>query len=239
MEAIVDEKELYRAARLLQTNASEEREGNDRNIEIRLAIRDVSVSNNIQDPFFGDAEIFEKSPVIRQMHLPGGTWELAAIPAGGWEQEPDNNKWLMTVIFAAAAIIVIPIVLTFGLVGERQRTIATLRSRDRELLTLSHRLNLALESSRIGIWEIDLDSQARSWDERMYHLHGMPPGTGAPSYADWRTTVHPNDFEAATLTLFKALDENQEYRSQYRIVTSAPPMSAQTARPRSPASAGM
>nr|WP_075290394.1 EAL domain-containing protein [Pararhizobium arenae] len=218
MEAIVDEKELYRAARLLETTGSEDREANDRNIEIKLAIRDISVSNNIQDPFFGDAEIFEQSPVIRQMHLPGGTWELAAIPAAGWEQEPANNKWLMTAICSAAAVIVIPIILTFGLVSERQRTIATLRSRDRELLTLSHRLNLALESSSIGIWEIDLDSQTRSWDERMYHLHGMPPGSGAPSYADWRATVHPNDFEAATLTLFQALDENQEYRSQYRIV---------------------
>ncbi|MDQ0319424.1 diguanylate cyclase (GGDEF)-like protein/PAS domain S-box-containing protein [Pararhizobium capsulatum DSM 1112] len=218
MEAIVDETELYQAARLLQTSTSDEREGTDRHIDVKLAIRDVSVSDNIQDPFFGEAEIFAQTPVIRQMHLPGGTWELAAIPVGGWQQEPDNNKGLMIAILAAAAIIIIPIVVTFGLVSERQRTIATLRSRDRELLTLSHRLNLALESSSIGIWEIDLDTQERSWDERMYHLHGLAPGSGHPTYADWRSTVHPDELEGVSLTLFRALDENQEYRSQYRIV---------------------
>lgn len=218
MEAIIDEDALYRAAHLIGTDETEEQNVGERHFAVKLAIRDISVPDNIQDAFFGDDEVFDKTPVIRQMRLPGGTWELAAIPAGGWEQEPENGKGLLIAILAAAAIIIIPIVVTFGLVGERQRTIATLRSRDRELLTLSHRLNLALDSSNIGIWEIDLNTQARSWDERMYHLHGLPPGDGNPSYKDWHGTVHEDDAEAASLILFKALDESEEYRSQYRIV---------------------
>ncbi len=219
MEAVIDEEEIYNNARLLHDGEHEdENDYGHRHFDIQLAIRDVSVKNNIQDAFFGDTDIFEKAPVIRQLHLPGGTWELAGIPAGGWAQEPDNSTWLDITILVAAAIIIIPILLTGGLVNERQRNIATLRSRERELLTVSHRLNLALESSKIGIWEIDLDTQQRSWDKRMYHLHGLPPGDGAPGYADWRRTVHFDDITSASLTLFKALDEDLEYRSQYRIV---------------------
>jgi len=219
MEAVIDEKEIYGSARLMGAGTQEDKTDDGRRpIEIQLAIRDVSVKDNIQDAFFGDTNIFEKSPVIRQLDLPGGSWELAAIPAGGWAQEPDNSTWLDITVLVAAAIVIVPILLAGGLVNERQRNMATLRSRERELLTVSHRLNLALESSKIGIWEIDLDTQHRSWDERMYHLHGMPPGDGGPSYADWRRTVHSDDITTASLTLFKALDEDLEYRSQYRIV---------------------
>ncbi|CAN7179648.1 bifunctional diguanylate cyclase/phosphodiesterase [Pararhizobium sp. LjRoot238] len=219
MEAVIDEKEIYGSARLMGAGTQEdETDDGRRPIGIQLAIRDVSVKDNIQDAFFGDTYIFEKSPVIRQLDLPGGSWELAAIPASGWAQEPDNSTWLDITVLVAAAIVIVPILLAGGLVNERQRNMATLRSRERELLTVSHRLNLALESSKIGIWEIDLDTQHRSWDERMYHLHGMPPGDGAPSYADWRRTVHSDDITTASLTLFKALDEDLEYRSQYRIV---------------------
>ncbi len=219
MEAVVDEKEIYGNARLLNDGVHDnDADDGHRHVHIQLAIRDISVKNNIQDAFFGDTDIFEKTPVIRQLQLPGGTWELAAIPADGWAQEPANGTWLEITILFAAAIVIIPIFLTGGLVNERQRNIATLRSRERELLTVSHRLNLALESSKIGIWEIDLDTQERSWDERMYHLHGLPTGDGGPSYTDWRRTVHRDDIAAASLTLFKALDEDLEYRSQYRVV---------------------
>lgn len=219
MEAVVDEKELYRNARLTEAGLPETGEENGhRHVDIHLAIRDASVDNNIQDAFFGDTDIFEKPAVVRQLRLPGGTWELAALPAGGWEQEPANDSWIDLMILAAAAIVVLPIFLTGGLVNERQRNMAALRARERELRTVSHRLDLALESSRIGIWEIDLDTQERSWDERMYHLHSLPPGAGEPGYAEWQRTLHPDDLTDAALTLFKALDEGQDYRSQYRVL---------------------
>ena len=219
MEAVIDEREIYANAGLSgDEKHHDEADGGHRHTDIQLAIRDISVKDSVQDAFFGDTDLFEKSPVLRQLQLPGGTWELAAIPADGWAQEPANSRWLEIAIFIAAAVIIIPIFLTGGFVNERQRNIATLRSRERELLTVSHRLNLALRSSKIGIWEIDLDTQTRSWDERMYHLHGLPPGGGAPSYAEWRRTVHHDDISMASLTLFRALDEDLEYRSQYRIV---------------------
>jgi len=218
LEAIVDEKELYANASLIE-KTGEERDLSEghRHIDLHLAIRDISVENSIQDPFYGDSEIFKKAPVIRKLRLPGGVWELAAIPANGWAQEPGNSNGLRITILIAAIVVIIPIFLTGGLVSERQRNRAKIRSRENELLTVSHRLNLALESSKIGIWEIDLETQGRTWDERMSHLHGLPAQASEPTYEAWRRTVHADDIKSASLSLFRTLDEGLEYRSQYRV----------------------
>jgi PAS domain S-box-containing protein len=34
--------------------------------------------------FFGDPAIFESSPVVLDIYLPNGSWQLGAIPVGGW-----------------------------------------------------------------------------------------------------------------------------------------------------------
>ena len=44
--------------------------------------------------FFGDASIFQYKPVRSQVTLPNGSWELAAVPVGGWPVRAPNSKWL-------------------------------------------------------------------------------------------------------------------------------------------------
>jgi diguanylate cyclase len=34
--------------------------------------------------FFGDRSLFAQSPILMAIEIPGGRWELAAVPAGGW-----------------------------------------------------------------------------------------------------------------------------------------------------------
>jgi PAS domain S-box-containing protein len=36
--------------------------------------------------FFGDGSIFQQDPVVLEVTLPSGSWQLAAIPAGGWPE---------------------------------------------------------------------------------------------------------------------------------------------------------
>jgi diguanylate cyclase (GGDEF)-like protein/PAS domain S-box-containing protein len=219
VEAVLDDKALYRAVHLRNDGRELSQVADGRmQVDVRLAIRDVSVSDNIQDAFLGEDEVFRNAPVIRELQLPGGVWELAAVPVGGWAQQPENGDEIRLAILAAIAIVVAPILLTGGLVNERQRNIAKLKARESEVLTLSHRLNLALEASKIGIWEIDLKTQERSWDERMVHLHGLALNGRDPTYEEWRATVHPDDISAASSVLLRSLDQGLEYRSQYRVV---------------------
>lgn len=219
VEAVLDDKALYQSAHLWEEGRNIVNTVDGRGeADVRLSIRDVSVSDNVVEAFYGQEEIFRSAPVLRKLHLPGGVWELAAVPAGGWEQQPENDGDIRIAIIAAVAIVVIPILLAGGLVNERQRNIAKLKERDIEVMALSHRLNLALEASKIGLWEIDIETQQRSWDARMFHLHGLKRAGRDPTYDEWRGTVHADDVAAASATLFRSLGEGLEYRSQYRVV---------------------
>ncbi|WFU48330.1 bifunctional diguanylate cyclase/phosphodiesterase [Sinorhizobium terangae] len=220
VEAVLDEKALYRSARLNEESMEiHEADGRDpRHVPIHLAIRDVSVSDNVLEPFLDETGVFLNSPIVRELPLPGGVWELAATPVAGWAQEPVDSRDIMLATIAAVVIVVVPILLAGGLVNERQRNIAKLKAREGEVMALSHRLNLALDASKIGIWEIDIATQERSWDDRMFHLHGLVRTGRDPTHAEWRATVHPDDTAAASNALFRSLDEGLEHRSQYRVV---------------------
>ncbi|MEG4023992.1 PAS domain S-box protein [Microcoleus sp. S13C4] len=45
--------------------------------------------------FFGDKSIFQNNPVVLEVTLPNGSWQLAAIPAGGWPANSPFRGWLL------------------------------------------------------------------------------------------------------------------------------------------------
>ncbi len=44
--------------------------------------------------FWGDERIFQLSPVILDVKIPGGTWQMAAMPAGGWGSQSALTLWI-------------------------------------------------------------------------------------------------------------------------------------------------
>ncbi|MEG4209461.1 PAS domain S-box protein [Microcoleus sp. S13_B4] len=45
--------------------------------------------------FFGDGSMFQHNPVLLEVTLPNGSWQLAAIPAGGWPANSPFRGWLL------------------------------------------------------------------------------------------------------------------------------------------------
>jgi len=84
---------------------------------------------------------------------------------------------------------------------------------------LSKRLQLAVESAQIGIWELDLKTQKLTWDEQMYRLYDVPIGTPC-YYKTWTNALHPEDFEDTVNLLEKASLGLAEYDTVFRIVHS-------------------
>ena len=99
------------------------------------------------------------------------------------------------------------------LVAERHRDP---RDREHELERLSRRLDLALDASKVGVWDLALDTGELVWDERMDELYGYPPRTREPSYADWRDRLHPDD-RARAEAEFRAAIDSGRYASDYRL----------------------
>ena len=99
IDGVIDERKLYKAAGLIDDNAGTDRTKWTGGHNIALSIRDISVPDNILEPFFGDYEVFNRSPVVRKVGFPGGQWELAAIPADGWTKPPENLMQVRLLIF--------------------------------------------------------------------------------------------------------------------------------------------
>lgn len=215
VEGSIDERRLYIRTGLADwTDALGERRkgGADLNLSIRNA-----GSGPSQEPILGNSEIFDGEAVRRTVNFPGGTWELAAVPAEGWERPADSQRRIRLSTAIAALVIIGPIFLAGGLVGERRRHIAGLKARETQIRSLSQRLDLALEASKTGIWELSLSDRSRVWDRQMYSLHGLAEGQPLTEEA-WRSTVHADDIPAAEAAIAAAIADQSEYRSQYRVV---------------------
>jgi PAS domain S-box-containing protein len=119
---------------------------------IRLAIRK---DGRPGDMVAGEAAVFADAPVVVTIALPGGAWELAAIPAGGWNGAPDR---LSLAGFVLAIWLVLGLAIWMFLswparlklaVGAATADLATARSGlEREVADRTRELRAANESLR-------------------------------------------------------------------------------------------
>lgn len=179
---------------------------------------DVAIGHDLQSkPFFGNAEVLLGDPVVTKVNLPSLSLFIAAVPKRGWHAAP-NNVWLLRVfIFVCGALILIPILLTGRLVGERQRHIGELSRRELELEQLSRRLALALDTSKVGVWDYDTATKELVWDERMAELYGLECHGKPRTYETWKNSVHPDDVERAEREFDDGIASTGKYEAHFRI----------------------
>ncbi|WP_156711808.1 EAL domain-containing protein [Nitratireductor arenosus] len=168
-------------------------------------------------PFYGAETVLSQNPVVVDVNLPTGSWQVAAVPKGGWETVSPNPWPLRLLVFAAGALILVPTFSTGRLIEERQRHIGELRNREKLLARLSRRLGLALATSRVGVWEMDIDHNELFWDDRMNELYGYELDGGARGYEHWARRLHPDDLARAEEEFRLAVEERGHYDSEYRL----------------------
>ncbi|MBV8652544.1 MAG: EAL domain-containing protein [Alphaproteobacteria bacterium] len=141
---------------------------------------------------------------------------IAAIPKGGWDAVRPSRWLLRLAILVAGLVIVAPTWLIGQLVEERRVHLLRMRDRERELERVSQRLELALDASKVGVWEIDVEAQQLVWDDRMNELYNYPVDGGLRGFAHWSDRVDENDLARATAEFGAALKQGR-YESQFRI----------------------
>ncbi|CAN7596381.1 EAL domain-containing protein [Rhizobium sp. LjRoot30] len=218
IEAVIDENKFYEATGLSPVRNSENQERYPHLDRLSLAVRDLSLPAANNTPFFGDAAVLDKEPVRRKIGFPGGTWELAAVPSVGWDAPPPNQTFLRVAIFLAGGIIIFPVFMSSLLIFERSQNVKTLERRETQLSELSQRLDLALETSQIGIWEMGSDGAQLFWDDRAAQLHGHLPSDHGYKLADWIAVVHPDDRPAAEAHFFNCSIVGNTASVQYRVI---------------------
>ncbi|MEG4058743.1 MULTISPECIES: PAS domain S-box protein [unclassified Microcoleus] len=68
---------------------------NDSSAKLQYALRGKDGKGASGPVFFGDGSIFQHNPVLLEVTLPNGSWQLAAIPAGGWPANSPFRGWLL------------------------------------------------------------------------------------------------------------------------------------------------
>ncbi|WP_245602919.1 ATP-binding protein [Leisingera methylohalidivorans] len=190
--------------------------GNKSGLEIALTGQDGTGPSGRQ--FFGVPDMLSGDPVLLDINLPVGSWKLAARPRDGWQCVPGNLWKLRLALMAAAALIVFPTFLAGRLSAARRTVIGQLRRREAELEAVSRRLEVAVKTSRVGIWEWDSKNQKVSWDSRMHELYGVPVDQGPPEGTKWMAMLHPGDRDRVAEAQQSAERDKAHYASDFRIV---------------------
>ena len=185
-------------------------------LDIDISLSSQTAATPGAPPFYGP-DLSDSAPVMAQISLPYSEWLIAAVPKGGWAAATGNNWVLRLAVLAAGIVILVPIIVSGHLVGERKLHFQALKGREAELARTQRRLDLALTTSKIGVWEMDVVTRTLVWDDRMNQLYGLPADGGERSYLDWRRALHPDDLEQGEKD-FDAGMATGKYQSDFRSI---------------------
>jgi PAS domain S-box-containing protein len=133
---------------------------------------------------------------VRYRHKNGSTvWAICSGQVIEWDKEGNALR-----------------IIGFNMnISDRKQTEAHLRQ-------LSARLNLAVESAAIGIWDWDISTNILLWDRQMHDLYGIAPQDFAGVYEAWLERVHPEDRQTTATAVGQALKSGMDFNREFRIV---------------------
>ncbi|MCW1408391.1 EAL domain-containing protein [Rhizobium sp. 1AS11] len=89
---------------------------------------------------------------------------------------------------------------------------------EHEFQDLLRRLELALDASRIGVWEHSIEQDGILWDAQMHRLYETGETCRLVPASLWSNAIHPDDLERAERDFEQAIATRGAYNSQFRIV---------------------
>ena len=87
----------------------------------------------------------------------------------------------------------------------------------RELEETTQRLNVALEGTNTGVWEMDIETEAVIFTDSMASLVGIEPDSFGGTFEAFAEFVHPDDLPGVERAVDRAIDEGASYQREYRL----------------------
>lgn len=88
------------------------------------------------------------------------------------------------------------------------------------LLGLSRRLSLALDLSRIGIFETDFEAGTSEWDDGMRRIFELPKDSTVKVGEFWENKLHPDDRERTLAYVEQKVADLRPFTDAYRIIAN-------------------
>jgi len=92
------------------------------------------------------------------------------------------------------------------------------KAAEHRLVELSRKLELALEVSQIGVFEVDAEADTSHWDDRMFEIYGLESGEQLPSANGWFDLIHPDDREQAVGRINEHDGKTTTFSNAFRII---------------------
>ncbi|MBG1242251.1 hybrid sensor histidine kinase/response regulator [Nostoc sp. NZL] len=96
-------------------------------------------------------------------------------------------------------------------IAERQQVEASLRESE-------ERLRLALDASKMGLWDWNIVTNQVIWSENYEVLFGLLPGGFDGNYESFLKCVHPEDRQSVMQVVAQAMGQKTDYNDEFRIV---------------------
>lgn len=92
------------------------------------------------------------------------------------------------------------------------------RRAEETLSEVTRRLQLAMASAHLGIWDWDVGNDRVIWDGKMCELYGVDSDAGPAGIDEWENRLHPDDRDMVAGALEAALRGEREYALEHRVL---------------------
>jgi GGDEF domain-containing protein len=116
-------------------------------------------------------------------------------------------------VFTAFFVLVFSVAIYYAMT----RLQGVARSSQSRLDEVTTRLQLALEGTNTGIWELDLETDELFWDERSEQLFGYDPGNFPGTIDGFKRRVHSEDWPVVESKIEQAVDSRDQCQVTYRV----------------------
>ena len=89
---------------------------------------------------------------------------------------------------------------------------------EEELRENQSRLDLAVRSALMGVWELDLTEDKRRFDDQVCHILCIDPAKFTGTAEEFYKAVHPEDREMLKAALARTIEQGVPYKTEYRAL---------------------
>jgi PAS domain S-box-containing protein len=98
------------------------------------------------------------------------------------------------------------------------RDITERKQAEEKLIKSESLLKEAQHVASIGHWELDPAVGAPTWSEEIFHIFGLDPAQGEPSFKDHQKIIHPDDWNILNNAVTMASAEGVPFDIEFRLL---------------------
>lgn len=189
--------------------------------DLDLTIRGRDGKGAAGEVFFGSEDVLTRDPLVTTVSIPGGAWQLAATPKGGWPAPPNMLAFRLMIAFIGA-LVVLPILVTGHLYAERRRNLDDLSEAKR----LAEARNAQLEEANRRVRHTSLHDELTGLPNRRYLMDHLDRLDSEAEMASGRIAILHMDLDR-----FKQVNDAYGHAAGDRLLQHAADLMRSVFRP--------